>query len=104
MEKQHIKGFKLSQTMFGVLLRHGATVRCMAGIPADARFLSAHNDYQSRSIVVVFEHPLFDEVEEGTEFPIVHASFEVIEDPSGKERGWVYEQLGGLEERRRLWP
>jgi hypothetical protein len=79
--KRRLIAAALTEEMLSVLLREGATMRCMGGIPADASFCGAHNDWARREIVAIFEHSSFALVSEGEEIPQKRVAFEIIEHP-----------------------
>src|SRR5262249_51918533 len=90
-----VQGYMITPTMLGVLLREGAAMRCMVGVPADAQFLDAYPHMASRTIIAVFRHRSFDPVPEGEMIPINRrVMFEILDDPSAPFTGVRAEQIG----------
>ena len=79
--QRRIRIYRLDERMFSLLLREGAITRCMRGVPSDADFAGATYDFTSRSVLVAFDHPSFDEVPIGAETPRAPVAFELIEHP-----------------------
>lgn len=73
--------YRLDERMFSLLLREGAVTRCMRGVPADAHCMGANYDFSTRSVLVAFEHPSFEDVPMGAESPRAPVVFELIEHP-----------------------
>lgn len=58
-ELRHVKCFCIPARMLERLVREGATVRCMRGIPADAKLVGMGEDFVRDGFTFAFEHPSF---------------------------------------------
>lgn len=79
--ERHIGGLFLGEDALQALSREGATVQCVAGVPAGAVFLSIHYDSARRGIVLHFEHPSYPVHIPGGPVKMHLLAYEVIEQP-----------------------
>ena len=73
--------YLLTEPMLNLLFRQEATVRCMCGVPADARYLGSSYNFAARAIEVAFEYPSFDLVPDGDQAPRAKIAFELVDYP-----------------------
>lgn len=80
-ELRHIKHVYIPARMIERLVREGATMRCMRGIPADAQLIGMGPDILRDGFTFMFEHPSFPLADLGV-FPVVEwVVFEEIDLP-----------------------
>jgi len=79
--KRNVVIVYLDERTLDVLLRDGATVRVVNGIPRDAELLGVYADFARRSVAAMFAHPSFPLCEEGAEPERRWVGFEVLEHP-----------------------
>lgn len=79
--QEHIVMVALDERMLDILLRDGATVRVMNGMPRDANLLGAHTDFARRCFFAMFEHPSFPLCEQGSIPETRYVGFEILEHP-----------------------
>jgi hypothetical protein len=80
-EPRHILAITLNEHEIDVFFREGATVRCMSGVPADARFLGAATDFATRQIILHFEHASFPVCFPGAQPVSRSAGYEILQHP-----------------------
>jgi hypothetical protein len=80
-EPRHILAITLNENEIDVFFREGATVRCMSGVPADARFLGVATDFATRQIVLHFEHESFPVCSPGARPVSRPAGYEILQHP-----------------------
>lgn len=94
METRHIVAVQLDERLLNILLRDGATVRMMHGIPRAAALLGIAGDFARQCIVAHFEHPSFPPCAPGA-LPEQHPiSFEIIEHPYARDYDFVPVRYG----------
>lgn len=66
---------RISLTLLVEMMREGYSVErgleCVQGVPADANFVSSFFDHTRQCGVLVFQHNLFAEVQEGELLPVI---------------------------------
>lgn len=77
-ESRHIKIMCIPARMIEQLVREGAAVRCVHGVPVDAKLVRMHEDVLRDEFVLTFTHPSFPRVKLGTIPPIDEVVFEEL--------------------------
>lgn len=116
-DTRHLIAVRIDQQALNVLLRDGATVRVINGIPKDAKLLGIHHDSMRLALFATFEHPSFPPCPLGERMAEHRIGFEVIEHPMADMydmiplkinmnereyfdmRGWICEQAAAIEGR-----
>lgn len=52
---------------------HNERIECVEGVPADSVYVGAHHDMLADSVYLVFYHPSFESIPDGTMLPVKHA-------------------------------
>lgn len=94
MEPRHIIALALGEEQMDIFFREGATFRCMAGVPKDARLLGVWNDHTHRCLVVQYEHPTFPLCHPGAEPQRRNVGYEIIEHPFAQEYDMIPVKIG----------
>lgn len=111
MESRHILVITIDAEAMPILFRTGAMLRCMAGVPPDARLLSVSADWLRQEFQAMFEHPSFPLCSLGCEPERRRAGWEIVEHPQASEIdayprfiGTEYQEIVRTERgRRRDW-
>jgi hypothetical protein len=53
-----------------------ASIKCLHGVPSDAKYIRSFYDSKHDCFVLVFEHPSFVEAVEGDEFPVIKVVYQ----------------------------
>jgi len=75
---RHLLIAELDEDLLRLICFEGATIRCTAGMPEDARFVGASFNFARNRFDVAFEHPSFPETAPGLRPPSGRIAFEVV--------------------------
>ena len=77
---RRVVGVRVSPELLALWITQGQEthVRCVVGLPPDARGLYAFNNPEWGCVMLVFEHESFPEVEEGAMLPTISPQMETL--------------------------
>ena len=96
-ESRHLRIYRLDESMLRTLFLEGGTYQTLVGAPPDAIYHGCRDNWPSRSIDVMFEHPSFPLVPMGAEAPRERLVLEIVEHPKHDIDAFV-RYLGGERE------
>lgn len=75
---------RVSPTLIAEMCKEGwkipsddtASVKCLQGVPSDAKYIRSFYDPEHDFLILVFEHSSFPEVDEGGQFPLINIVFQ----------------------------
>jgi hypothetical protein len=81
IEMRHLAGIPASLEIFESIVTEGAEtkVRCIKGIPKDARMVNSFYDGYKQTVVFVYEHESFYAVSEGDTIPLFMPQMEFVD-------------------------
>ncbi len=80
-ESRHLRIYRLDESMLRTLFLEGGTYQTVVGAPPDATYHGCRDNWPSRSIDVMFEHPSFALVPMGAEAPRDRLVLEIVKHP-----------------------
>lgn len=80
-ELRRIKHVCIPARMIERLVREGATLRCMRGVPPDAKLVGMGEDFLRDGFTFAFEHSSFPQVEAGVYPSVEWVVFEEVDTP-----------------------
>lgn len=94
MQSRHIIAIMLDEYCMSLLFQEGATVRCVSGMPRDAKLLGVHADFYRQCFVATFEHESFPPCLPGCEPERRYLGYEVLEHPDALHYDMVPVRVG----------
>lgn len=83
--ERRFMGFQVPFRLLIELMQEGADpikLKCIKGVPKDAKFITSYEEKQSSAVVLVFEHPSFPLTEMGSLFPYGQLAYQIVTEVS----------------------